>query len=111
MWHGLRPAQRSLRCVRLASNVPSLARYPKKMGLYDPAREVDSCGVGMVAHLQGKASHKIVSDANVMLVRMAHRGGCGCDPASGVRAQQTNPVAAHAPTPPHPARSPCRDST
>jgi len=37
----------------------------------------------MVASLKGEASHKIVSDANTMLVRMAHRGGCGCDPASG----------------------------
>ena len=64
-------------------NPPSLSRFPKPQGLYDAAREVDSCGVGMVAHLKGQASHSIVSDANVMLVRMAHRGGCGCDPASG----------------------------
>ncbi len=66
-----------------STNVPSLARFPRPQGLYDPAREVDSCGVGMVAHLKGQPSHSIVSDANVMLVRMAHRGGCGCDPASG----------------------------
>jgi len=39
--------------------------------------------VGMVAHLKGKPSHEVVKDANTMLVRMAHRGGCGCDPASG----------------------------
>ena len=37
----------------------------------------------MVAHLRGVASHDVVRDANTMLVRMAHRGGCGCDPASG----------------------------
>ena len=71
------------RACSTSSNPPSLSRFPKAQGLYDPAREVDSCGVGMVAHLKGKASHSIVSDANVMLVRMAHRGGCGCDPASG----------------------------
>jgi glutamate synthase domain-containing protein 1 len=37
----------------------------------------------MVAHLKGVASHEIVRDANTMLVRMAHRGGCGCEPNSG----------------------------
>ena len=58
-------------------------RLPPKQGLYDPALERDSCGVGMVAHLKGQASHEIVRDANTMLVRMAHRGGCGCEPSSG----------------------------
>ena len=75
------------RLARLASsaprNPPSLSRFPPKQGLYDAAKELDSCGVGMVAHLKGKPSHEIVRDANTMLVRMAHRGGCGCDPASG----------------------------
>ena len=37
----------------------------------------------MVANLKGKPSHEIVRDANTMLVRMAHRGGCGCEPNSG----------------------------
>ena len=54
-----------------------------KGGLYDPVLEKDSCGVGMVAHLRAHASHEIVQDANTMLVRMAHRGGCGCEPNSG----------------------------
>lgn len=79
---GLRP-----RLIRLSStavrNPPSLARFPAKQGLYDASKELDSCGVGMVASLKGKPSHEIVRDANTMLVRMAHRGGCGCDPASG----------------------------
>ena len=68
---------------RAASTAPSLNRFPKKQGLYDASMEADSCGVGMVASLKGEPSHKIVEDANTMLVRMAHRGGCGCDPASG----------------------------
>lgn len=75
--------QRCRARLTTAANPPSLSRFPPRSGLYDPAREVDSCGVGMVASLKGTPSHKIVSDANVMLVRMAHRGGCGCDPASG----------------------------
>ena len=72
------------RTCTTSANLPSLARFPRgNTGLYDVAREVDSCGVGMVASLKGEASHNIVRDANTMLVRMAHRGGCGCDPASG----------------------------
>lgn len=52
-------------------------------GLYRPTLERDSCGVGMIAHLKKQSSRRIVVDANHMLVRMSHRGGCGCDPASG----------------------------
>ncbi|KAL3927618.1 MAG: hypothetical protein SGPRY_002739 [Prymnesium sp.] len=77
-----RPAVR-LAHTQSAQHLPSLARFPASNGLYDPTLEKDSCGVGMVAHLKGKPSHEVVKDANTMLVRMAHRGGCGCDPASG----------------------------
>ncbi|KAH9125252.1 hypothetical protein LEN26_003590 [Aphanomyces euteiches] len=51
--------------------------------LYKRDHEKDSCGVGMLAHLEKKPSRKVVVQANEMLVRMSHRGGCGCDPASG----------------------------
>lgn len=37
----------------------------------------------MVASLKSVASRKVVMDANEMLVRMSHRGGVGCCPASG----------------------------
>jgi len=56
---------------------------PEKQGLYDPAFEKDSCGVGFVAHIKGKPSHQIVLDAEIMLQRMEHRGGCGCEPTTG----------------------------
>ena len=39
--------------------------------------------MGMVASLKAEPSHKIVADANTMLVRMSHRGGCGSEPNSG----------------------------
>ncbi|KAL1523087.1 hypothetical protein AB1Y20_018047 [Prymnesium parvum] len=78
-----RPSLLVLRRGLTTPNVPSLSRFPRTEGLYDPSLEKDSCGVGMVAHLKGKPSHEVVKDANTMLVRMAHRGGCGCDPASG----------------------------
>jgi len=57
--------------------------FPEKTGLYDPANEKDSCGVGFVAHIKGEPSHQIVLDADHILRRMDHRGACGCDPNSG----------------------------
>src|SRR4051812_19750398 len=57
--------------------------FPPRQGLYDPAYEHDACGVGFICHIKGKASHKIVTDALLMLENMNHRGGCGCEPDSG----------------------------
>jgi hypothetical protein len=54
-----------------------------KKTLYDPSRETENCGVGLIASLKSIPSRDIVLRADEMLVRMAHRGGCGCDPASG----------------------------
>jgi glutamate synthase (ferredoxin) len=56
---------------------------PKKTGLYDPANEHSSCGVGFVAHIKGQKSHKIVRDALQVLENLTHRGACGCDPLTG----------------------------
>ena len=42
------------------------AGYPERQGLYDPAFEHDSCGVGFVAHIKGQRSHQIVLDADQM---------------------------------------------
>jgi glutamate synthase (NADPH/NADH) large chain len=57
--------------------------YPRKHGLYDPANEKDSCGVGFVAHIKGQRSHQIILDADLVLRNMDHRGACGCDPNTG----------------------------
>jgi len=51
--------------------------------LYDPRQERDACGVGLVANLNKEQTRQTVLDCNEMLVRMSHRGGCGCDPKSG----------------------------
>ncbi len=56
---------------------------PKAQGLYDPANEHDSCGVGFVAHIKGEKSRQIVDDALRMLKHMAHRGACGCETNTG----------------------------
>lgn len=52
-------------------------------GLYHPEFEHDACGIGFVANLKGRKSHKIVSDALHMLTRMYHRGACGCEENTG----------------------------
>src|SRR5581483_10164181 len=56
---------------------------PAAEGLYDPQFEHDACGVGFVAHIKGEKSHAIVEKAIGVLVNLAHRGACGCDPETG----------------------------
>jgi glutamate synthase (NADPH/NADH) large chain len=45
--------------------------------------ERDACGVGFVAHIRGEKSRAIVEQALEVLLRMSHRGACGCDPETG----------------------------
>jgi glutamate synthase (NADPH/NADH) large chain len=52
-------------------------------GLYDPAFEHDSCGIGFVANIKNNKSHQIVSDALTVLENMEHRGACGCENNTG----------------------------
>jgi len=56
---------------------------PRKYGLYDPANEHDSCGVGFVAHIKGQRSRQIIDDSLHMLNHMTHRGACGCEENTG----------------------------
>src|SRR5579863_4758340 len=56
---------------------------PEACGLYDPALEKDSCGVGFIANIKGKKSHQIVADALSILCNLEHRGAVGADPRAG----------------------------
>ncbi len=56
---------------------------PAVQGLYDPALDKDSCGVGFIADLKGRKSHKIVDDALTILLNLEHRGAVGADPRAG----------------------------
>ncbi|MFO0939919.1 MAG: glutamate synthase large subunit [Pirellulales bacterium] len=56
---------------------------PPRQGLYDPSLEKENCGVGLIAHIKGMASHQFVLDASTMLVAMDHRGACGCEANTG----------------------------
>ena len=56
---------------------------PAARGLYDPALDKDSCGVGFIADIKGRKSHQIVEDALTILVNLEHRGAVGADPRAG----------------------------
>src|SRR3977135_3315179 len=56
---------------------------PPAEGLYDPALEKDSCGVGFIANIKGRKSHQIISDAIDILCNLEHRGAVGADPRAG----------------------------
>ncbi|MGF1685539.1 glutamate synthase large subunit [Photobacterium japonica] len=53
------------------------------MTLYDPTREKDNCGFGLIAHIEGETSHKLVRTAISALDRMTHRGGIAADGKTG----------------------------
>jgi glutamate synthase domain-containing protein 2/glutamate synthase domain-containing protein 1/glutamate synthase domain-containing protein 3 len=57
--------------------------YPDKQGLYDPAYEHDSCGVGFVVHVNGHKSHNIVTQGLMVLNNLSHRGAQGADSKTG----------------------------
>ena len=59
---------------------PSL---PAPQGLYDPAYEHDSCGIGFVADIRNRASHDIVRQGMQLLCNVRHRGAVGADPLAG----------------------------
>ena len=56
---------------------------PPPQGLYDPALDKDSCGVGFIADIKGRKSHQIVEDALAILCNLEHRGAVGADPRAG----------------------------
>jgi glutamate synthase (NADPH) large chain len=56
---------------------------PLEQGLYDPRNEHDACGIGFVVNIQGEQSHEIILKGLQILINLAHRGACGCDPETG----------------------------
>ncbi|MDQ3411462.1 MAG: hypothetical protein M3509_05030, partial [Chloroflexota bacterium] len=51
--------------------------------LYDPSFERDSCGVGLVVDIHGRASREIIDRALAGVVNLTHRGGVGADVRTG----------------------------
>jgi glutamate synthase (NADPH) large chain len=56
---------------------------PSAQGLYNPAHEHDACGIGFVTSISGNKSHDIIRKGIQVLLNLAHRGACGCDPETG----------------------------
>jgi len=56
---------------------------PSKQGLYDPRYEHDACGLGFIAHIKGRKSHAIITQALQILRNLTHRGATGADPLQG----------------------------
>ncbi|WP_374964339.1 glutamate synthase large subunit [Spongiibacter tropicus] len=52
-------------------------------GLYRPEDVRDNCGFGLIAHMQGKASHELLATAIESLTCMTHRGGIAADGKTG----------------------------
>ncbi|MFG1320531.1 glutamate synthase large subunit [Xanthobacter autotrophicus] len=56
---------------------------PEPFGLFDPAHEKDACGVGFIADIKGRKSHRIIQDGINILLNLEHRGAVGADPRAG----------------------------
>jgi glutamate synthase domain-containing protein 2/glutamate synthase domain-containing protein 1/glutamate synthase domain-containing protein 3 len=56
---------------------------PKAVGLYDPRFEHDACGVGMVARLDNRPTHEVITRSITALENLEHRGASGADPRTG----------------------------
>ena len=52
-------------------------------GLYRPEFEHDACGVGVIADIKGRKSHRIIDQGIDVLRHLAHRGAEGSDPDTG----------------------------
>ncbi|MDA3913659.1 glutamate synthase large subunit, partial [Oleiagrimonas sp.] len=56
---------------------------PRSRTLYDPEFEHDSCGFGLLVHVDGRSSTSLVDEAFIALARLSHRGAVNADGVSG----------------------------
>ncbi len=59
------------------------AGLPPRRGLYDPQMEHDSCGVGFIADLGGRPSHRVLALALESVINLTHRGAVDADAKTG----------------------------
>ena len=55
----------------------------RSRGLYNPEEFRDNCGFGMIAHVRGEPSHRLLATAIESLTCMTHRGGIAADGKTG----------------------------
>lgn len=53
------------------------------MSLLQPQFERENCGFGLIAHMEGESSHRVVRTAISALDRLQHRGAVGADGKTG----------------------------
>ena len=58
-------------------------RSAPSRGLYRPDEFRDNCGFGLIAHIEGEASHRLLQTAIESLTCMTHRGGIAADGRTG----------------------------
>ncbi|MFN6941082.1 MAG: hypothetical protein ACK4OG_03700, partial [Parvibaculum sp.] len=61
----------------------NVAGLPAAQGLYDPRNEHDACGIGFIANIHNRKSHRIIQDGLKILENLEHRGAVGADPKAG----------------------------
>ena len=59
------------------------SNVPPQQGLYHPAYEHESCGIGFVVDIRGRKSRKLIDDALSVLAHLNHRGARGAEPDTG----------------------------
>ena len=55
----------------------------QKKGLYDSSFEHDNCGIGAIVQIDGKVSHKLVTDALSIVEKLEHRAGKDAEGETG----------------------------
>ena len=55
----------------------------KTEGLYEPGFEHENCGIGAIVDVEGRASHKLVSDALSIVENLEHRAGKDAEGRTG----------------------------
>ena len=55
----------------------------RQRGLYSPSFEHDACGIGAVADIHGRPSHRTVDDALKIVEKLEHRAGKDAEGKTG----------------------------
>ncbi len=64
-------------------NLEASSETPMNKGLYQLDEFKDNCGFGLIAHLKGRPSHKLLQTGIEALTCMTHRGGIAADGKTG----------------------------
>ena len=69
--------------TRIAETGAAAAAESHPQGLYRPEEFRDNCGFGLIAHIEGQPSHRLLQTAIESLTCMTHRGGIAADGKTG----------------------------